>query len=180
MKISGSTPPLPPAASQARATRRPDTDAPTHAPAPAPAPATSEPETPTETGKPHGLVRAAEQSNRSDVAALRQWINHPDLRIDLPLPDLSAEHRGNGFEKAVAAYESIIAIGSPPASTEPTPVPAPVVSDPVVSDPDPAVSDPPPVVTEPVPDLPVPAPAVPDADPLLDILLPESTSDEAA
>src|SRR5688572_20370211 len=27
--------------------------------------------------KPHGLVRAAGHSHRSDVAALRQWINHP-------------------------------------------------------------------------------------------------------
>jgi hypothetical protein len=180
MKISGSTPLLPPAASQARATRRPEADAPAQAPAPAPTPETSEPDAPAETGKPHGLVRAAEHSNRSDVAALRQWINHPDLRSELAPSDLTVEHKGNGFAKAVAAYESIIAIGSPPASSDPV-VPDPVVPEPVVPEPvpDPAVSDPPPVVTEPVPDLPVPAPAVPDADPLLDALLPESTSGEA-
>lgn len=161
MRISGSTPPMPPVASQARSTRRPEADAAAQAPAPAtvPVPETSEPEAPAETGKAHGLVRAAEHSNGSDVAALRQWINHPDLRSDLALPDLSAEHKGNGFAKAVAAYESIIAIGDPPASTDPAPVPDPVVSDPVVSDPD---------------------PAVPDADPPLDILMPESTSGDAA
>ncbi|HKY75898.1 MAG TPA: hypothetical protein VJS45_07155 [Acidimicrobiia bacterium] len=133
MKISGSTPLLPPAASQTRATRRPETDAPATGTTPEP----SQPEAPAETGKPHGLVRAADHSHRSDAAALRQWINHPDLRSDLTLPDLSTEHKGNGFAKAVAAYEAAIASATPP-------------------------SDPAPVVTDP--------------DPLLDLLVPDSTA----
>jgi hypothetical protein len=172
MRISGSTPPLPPAASQARATRRPEADAPAQAPAPAPAPATSEPEASTETGKAHGLVRAAEHSNRSDVAALRQWINHPDLRSDLSMPDLSTEHAGNGFAKAVAAYEAATAIGDPP----PVPVPEPVITDPApaVTEPTPGVTEPAPGVTEPDPAVVTPAPAL-ETDPLLDPLLPEST-----
>ena len=138
MKISGSTPLLPPAATQGRVTRRPETAAPAQAPAPAP---TSEPspDAPAETAKPHGLVRAAEHSHRSDVAALRQWINHPGVRSDLTLPDLSTEHKGNGFAKAVAAYEATIASATPP--------PAPD-AEPVVSEPDPIVPDPAPVLSD--------------------------------
>jgi hypothetical protein len=140
MRISDSTAPLSPAASHARSTGRSEAGAPPEAPAPpAPieVPETSETGAPAETGKAHGLIRATEHSHRSDVAALRQWINHPDLRSDLPLPDPSAEHKGNGFQQAVAAYEAIIAIGNP--STDPARVPEPVVSDPapVVSDPAP-------------------------------------------
>ena len=160
MKISGSTPLLPPAATQARATHRPETDAPAQAPAPAPTSEPSQPEAPAETGKPHGLVRAADHSNRSDVAALRQWINHPDLRSDLTLPDLSTEHKGNGFAKAVAAYEAVIAVGNNPAP--------PPDSAPVVTDPDPVVSDPAPVVPE-------PTPLASDADSLLGVLPAEPT-----
>lgn len=156
MRISGSTPPLPPVANQARSTRRPGTDAPTQAPAPE----TPETRAPAGSDKAHGLGRTAEYSHRSDVAALRQWINHPDLRSELALPDLTGEHKGNGFQTAVAAYKAIIAIGNPAPSTDPAPVPE---ADPVV-DPAPAASD--------------PAPVVSDPDPLLDILLPESSPGE--
>lgn len=82
--------------------------------------------------KAHGLVRAAGHSHRSDVAALRQWINHPDLRAELTLPDLGAEHQGNGFRKAVAAYQAAAAIANPTPPADPAPVvtdPAPVVTD---------------------------------------------------
>ena len=141
------------------------------------------PEAPAESERAHGLVRAAEHSHRSDVAALRQWINHPDLRDDLPLPDLTAEHKGNGFEKAVAAYEAALAVGNPPPATDPAPVatdpdpvipdPGPVVSDPapVVTDPKPAVSDPAPVVSVSAPVASDLTPVVTDPDPLLDLLL---------
>ncbi len=83
--------------------------------------------------KPHGLVRAAAHSHRSDVAALRQWVNHPDLRAELTVPDLTAVHKGNGFQKAVAAYQAAAAIGTPTTPADPAPVvtdPAPVVTDP--------------------------------------------------
>jgi hypothetical protein len=112
MRISGPTPPPPPITSHARPSDRPEAYAPA--------------ETRPEGGKPHGLVRAAEHSHRSDVAALRQWINHPELRSDLALPDLSTEHKGHGFQKAVAAYEAVIATATPP----PAPEPDPVVTDP--------------------------------------------------
>jgi hypothetical protein len=137
MRISGSTPVLPPVATQTRATRRPETDSPAQAPTPAPAPEPSE--APAESTKPHGLVRAAEHSHRSDVAALRQWINHPDLRSDLTLPDLSTEHKGKGFAKAVAAYEAAVAGATPPPAADAPTVIEPV---PVVAEPDP-VLDPP-------------------------------------
>ena len=186
MKISGSTPLLPPAASQARATRRPETDAPAQAPAPTTTPEPSQTEAPAETAKPHGLVRAADHSHRSDVAALRQWINHPDLRSDLSLPDLATEHKGNGFAKAVAAYEAAIASAAPQPATDPDPVvpdpvvtdPDPVVTDPapVVTDPAPVVTDPAPVVVDPAPVVVDPAPVVTDPDPLLDLLVPDSTA----
>jgi len=138
MRISGSTPPPLPAVTHARPSGRPDASGPAEAAAPsAPVsiPETPEPDSPPESGEAHGLVRAAEHSHRSDVAALRQWINHPDLRSDLPLPDLSTEHNGKGFEKAVAAYQAIIGAGSTPA-TDPAPVvtnPAPVGTDPFPS-----------------------------------------------
>ena len=95
--------------------------------------------------KAHGLVRAADHSHRSEVAALRQWINHPDLRAELTLPDLAAEHKGNGFQKAVAAYQAAVAIASPTPSADPAPVTDPA---PVVTDPAPVVTDPAPVVTD--------------------------------
>ena len=123
MRISGSTPSLHPVA-QARATRRTEAHASSLAPAPVPTPAASQTEAPADSAKPHGLVRAAEHSHRSDVAALRQWINHSGLLSDLALPDLSTEHKGKGLEKAVAAYEAA-AIGNAP-----------------VTDPPPAVADP--------------------------------------
>jgi hypothetical protein len=96
MKISGSPPLPPPAVNHARTSSRGDATA------------------PAESGKTHGLVRAAAHSHRSDVAALRQWINHPDLRSELSLPDLTTEHNGRGFEKAVAAYEAATATAIPP------------------------------------------------------------------
>jgi hypothetical protein len=155
MKVSGSTPPLPPAVHHARSTGRPDASGPAEAtppPAPVSIPETPEPDAPAESGKAHGLVRAAEHSHRSDVAALRQWINHPDLRNDLPLPDLSGEHKGNGLRQAVAAYEAIIAIGNPPPAADP----APAVTDPapVITEPAPVVPDTAPVVTDPAPVVP--------------------------
>jgi hypothetical protein len=155
MRISGPTPPLPPVTSHARPTGHPEAYAPA--------------ETPAEGGKPHGVVRAAEHSHHSDVAALRRWINAPDLRDDLTLPNLLTAHKGQGFQKAVAAYQAVIAI-APPATD-----PMPVVTDPppVVADPAPAVPDADPVVKD-------PTPVVPDPDPLLDVLLPESTGGEEA
>jgi len=162
MRISGPTPPLPPVTSQARPTGRSEASPPAETPVA---------ETPAEDGKAHGLVRAAEHSHRSDVAALRQWINHPDLRDALTLPDLSTEHKGNGFRKAVAAYEAAIGTGTPapapdPVVTDPTPVvtdPVPVVTDPVpvVTDPAPVVTDPAPVVTDPAPVVTDPVPVTP-------------------
>lgn len=102
--------------------------------------------------KARGLVRAADHSHRSDVATLRQWITHPELRSELTLPDLAAEHKGNGFQKAVAAYQAAVAIANPTPPADPAPVtdPAPVVTDPapVVTDPPPAASDPVPVTTD--------------------------------
>lgn len=171
-------PPLPPAAtSQTRGAGRPGPGGPVETPpAPVAAPTDETPgaEAPAEGEKAHGPVRAAEHSNRSDVAALRQWINHPELRSDLALPDLSAEPKGNGFAQAVAAYQAIIAIGTPPATdpvvTDPAPTDPPAGADPVVSDP--VVADPP-AATDPAP--------VVDPDPLLDpALLPHTASTEEA
>jgi hypothetical protein len=116
MKISGSPPLPPPAVDHARTSGRRDSAAPNETvPAPAPVPTIEAPQTeaPAESGKAHGLVRAAAHSHRSDVAALRQWINHPDLRSELSLPDLTTEHKGRGFEKAVAAYEAATATPPP-------------------------------------------------------------------
>jgi hypothetical protein len=143
MRLSGATPPLPPAAGHARSTRPAEADAPAQAPAPAPSPPPTEPEASAETAKPHGLVRAADHSHRSDVAALRQWINHPDLRSELALPDLTAEHKGNGFAKAVAAYEAAVASATPPPATDAPPAtdPPPASDPPSVGDPG-AVADP--------------------------------------
>lgn len=64
--------------------------------------------------QPHGLLVAAAHSHRSDVAALRQWINHPERRDSLTVPDLESEHKGKGFERAVAAYHAAM-----PAEGEP-------------------------------------------------------------
>jgi hypothetical protein len=108
--------------------------------------------------KPHGLVRAAGHSHRSDVAALRQWINHPDLRAELPVPDLTAEHKGNGFQKAVAAYQAAVAIGTPTPPADPAPV---------VTDPAPVVTDPAPVVIDPAPVESGAAPVETDAAPVV-------------
>ena len=96
--------------------------------------------------KPHGLVRAAGHSHRSDVATLRQWINHPDLRAELTLPDLAAEHKGNGFQKAVAAYQAAAVTGTPTPPADPAPVvtdPAPVETGttPVETDAAPVIAD---------------------------------------
>ena len=71
-------------------------------------------------GRSSGLVGAAAHSHRSDVAALRQWINHPDLRDALGLPDLTGEHQGNGFAKAVEAYQSVAPVADPPAEAPTT------------------------------------------------------------
>jgi hypothetical protein len=158
MRITGSNP-LPPAVPTpaARGAGRKETVA--------EAPAVPDQEAPAET-KAHGLVRAAEHSNRSDVAALRQWINHPELRDGLTVPDLAAEHKGKGFERAVAAYQAV-APAPPPA--DPVVVTDPVTPDPVVTDPvtpDPVVTDPvtpDPVLTDPVtPDPVVTDPVTPD------------------
>ncbi len=134
MRITGSSPL--PSAVPPQATKGPGRHA---APAPAvdsaptPAPEASDTEPPVE-AKPHGLVRAGEHSNRSDVAALRQWINHPSLRDGLAVPDLAAaEHKGRGFEKAVAAYEGVAP--APPAPAPPVTDPDPMVADPLVSEP---------------------------------------------
>ena len=160
MRVSSSSVLPPPAVNHARPSGRPDAAAPAET-APPPAPVTTpEPEVseaPAESGKAHGLVRAAEHSHRSDVAALRQWINHPDLRSDLTLPDLSTEHKGRGFEKAVAAYEAAMGSAAAPPATDSTPV---------VTQRDEIVTGPVVVVTQ--------------SDPLLEMLLPESSSVEMA
>jgi len=65
----------------------------------------------------HG--RGAE--HRSDVATVLQWINHPDLRESLVLPDLQATHNGKGFANAVAAYQAVLAELTPPVTEEPVP-----------------------------------------------------------
>jgi hypothetical protein len=158
MRISGSPAPSLPPVSHARSTGRPETTFPAEV-AQSPAPAeTPQSGAPAEAERAHGLVGAAGHSHRSDVAALRQWINHPDLREDLTVPDVSAEHKGNGFAKAVAAYENVMASTAPvvtdpivtdPVVTDPSPVVTdPIVTDPVVTDPTPVVTDP--IVTDPV------------------------------
>ncbi len=122
MRITGSSPL--PSAVPPQATKGPGRHA---------APGASDTEPPVE-AKPHGLVRAGEHSNRSDVAALRQWINHPSLRDGLAVPDLAAaEHKGRGFEKAVAAYEGVAP--APPAPAPPVTDPDPMVADPLGSEP---------------------------------------------
>jgi hypothetical protein len=98
-------------------------------------------------GKAHGLARAAGHSNRSDVAALRQWVNHPELRDSLELPDLTAEHNGNGFQKAVAAYEAAIAIANPAVTDTP-----PASETPPGSETPPAIDTPPASATPPATD----------------------------
>ena len=123
MRISGSTAaPLPTVNPTGRTTGRAATPAADTTPATAPVEVPATPE-PGAGEKAHGLVKAAGHSHRSDVAALRQWINHPELRADLALPDLTAEHHGNGFQQAVAAYEAATAIGTPVPVADPAPVP---------------------------------------------------------
>lgn len=149
MRIAG-IPAAPAAVNQARSSARREAAAPVEGGPvriPATAAETPEADAPVETGRAHGLVRAAEHSHRSDVAALRQWINHPERRDNLALPDLSAEHKGNGFAQAVAAYEAVIAMAEPPPATDPVTT-DPVVTDPVVTDP--LVTDPV-VTTDPAP-----------------------------
>lgn len=115
-----------------------------------------------------GLAGAVGVSHRSDVAALRQWINHPELRNDLPLPDLTVDHHGTGFQKAVAAYQAATATVDPAPVTAPVTDPAPIASTPVV-DPDPTTDQAPttdatagtdPVLTGPIADPPASDPAV--------------------
>lgn len=65
-----------------------------------------------------GVAGAADHSHRSGVATLRQWINHPELRDALGLPDLTAEHHGDGFQKAVEAYQAAAAV-PPVVDTDP-------------------------------------------------------------
>lgn len=109
MRISGSNaPPMPSVNAPGRSQAAAPVEAPTEPPA-----LPAEADTPAQE-KAHGLVRAAEHSNRTDVAALRQWINHPELRADLALPDLTAPARGKGFERAVAAYTAAAGDGTPP------------------------------------------------------------------
>jgi hypothetical protein len=137
-------------AGQSRSARTPKTATPLELPAPE----TPTTDAPSEGDRPHGPQAAAEHSHRSDVAALRQWINHPEARADLALPDLAAEHKGNGFQKAVAAYQAMMASSNPTPPTDPAPVvtePAPVVTEPapVVTEPAPVVTEPAPVVTDP-------------------------------
>jgi hypothetical protein len=167
---------LPPAATAATTRRsRPEaTDTPpaapaAPAPAPAPAPAAAPP---TEGSAPATHGRGAE--HRSDVATLRQWVNHPELRSSITLPDLEAPHKGQGFAKAVEAYQAVIAATAPPAPpTDETPVvtdpvvppptdETPVVTDPVVPPPTgetPVVTDP--VVPPPTGEITIPAPELP-------------------
>src|SRR4051812_46259466 len=119
-------------------------------PAPDPGPAATAPATavtePVE--KPaHGLVGGAGDSHRSGVAALRQWINHPERRAEMGTPDLTATHHGKGFEKAVAAYQA--AIAGAPTVTDPAPTTPPESTTPPVTDP--APTTPPVSTTEPVP-----------------------------
>jgi len=104
--------------------------------------------------------------HRSDVATLRQWVNHPERRDAIALPDLEATGGSKGFANALAAYRSVLAELAPPPAP-PAPVVDPVVDptvDPVVNpvvDPtvDPvvdAVVDPaPPVTTDETTDAPV-------------------------
>jgi hypothetical protein len=131
------------ASSMAAAHARPRPAPPTGPAATDPAPA---PVVPTEppAEKAHGPGRDAAQLHRSEVATLRQWINHPERRTDLELPDLAAAHKGNGFQKAVAAYQA--AVGVTPPATDPAPVVDPPVIDPPLIDP--PLSDPTPEPAE--------------------------------
>lgn len=59
--------------------------------------------------------------HRSDVATVRHWVNHPDERATIVLPDLTAPRQGQCYTKAVATYQAVVAQLAPP----PTPDPAP-------------------------------------------------------
>jgi hypothetical protein len=132
------TPPAEPASPSAPAAAAP---APASATTPAPAPAA------------HG--KGAE--HRSDVATLRQWLNHPDRRDGITLPDLTvpASH-GHGFANAVAAYQAVLAELVPP-TAEPPPAPAGSTLDEVLPTPTG------PTVDEQLPTAPPEAPVVAEA-----------------
>jgi 5'-nucleotidase len=131
------TPPAEPSTTPSAAAPTP---APTTTPAPAAPPA-------------HG--KGAE--HRSDVATLRQWLNHPDRRDGITLPDLTvpASH-GHGFANAVAAYQAVLAELVPP-TAEPPPAPAGSTLDEVLPTPTG------PTVDEQLPAAPPEAPVVADA-----------------
>jgi len=146
--------------------------APSDAPAQA-APDPAEPGSVTGSASPaeptaSGLAGAAGVSHRSDVAALRQWINHPERRNDLPLPDITVDHHGTGFQKAVAAYQAATAAADPapvadPAPSTNTPIVEPPTTDPA-ADTDPVLTGPTadPLASDPaVPGNPVPIPEQP-------------------
>ena len=119
--------------------------APPDAPVPG-APAADGAPSPVDAGGRGSRSQGAE--HRSDVATLRQWVNHPDRRDAIALPDLAADHHGQGFAKAVAAYQAVVAATAPPAAdpvvappVDGVPVVAPPVDgDPVVALPDPVVA----------------------------------------
>jgi len=118
-----------------------------------------------------GPAGTAGMSHRSDVAALRQWINHPERRNELPLPDLTADHHGTGFQKAVAAYQAATATVDPAPVTAPVVDPAPVTGSGSVTDPAPSTNTPivdPAPTPEPPPVLTDPAPAAVDTQTVLD------------
>lgn len=107
---------------------------------PAPASSSAAASPPVATPSKHG--NGAE--HRSDVATLRQWVNHPDQRAAIVLPDLTSTPRGHGFATAVAAYQAALAELAPPPAppAAETPPVAPVAQKPVVETP-PAVDTPP-------------------------------------
>jgi hypothetical protein len=118
-------------------------------PAPAPAPATTTTEA-LETA-PVTTSRGRGAEHRSDVATLRQWVNHPERRDSIALPDLTtAAPHGQGFAKAVAAYQAVLAELAPQVTEGPPVDPAPV--DPAPLDPTPLDPTAGPVVDEPVAD----------------------------
>lgn len=73
--------------------------------------------------------------HRSDVATVRQSVNHPDERATIVLPDLTAPRQGQCFAMAVATYQAVVAeLAPPPAPTLPV-VPPPTDEMPVVTPP---------------------------------------------
>lgn len=130
----------------------------TTTPAPAPAPTTPR--------SADAATKGRGAEHRSDVATLRQWVNHPDRRDAMTLPDVNAtDHRGQGFAKAVEAYRAVLAeLPAPPA--------APPVTDPV-TDPVTVIVPPPaaPPVTDTVPV--TDTAAEPDAPVVPEVVVPE-------